>query len=56
MKADCQQDRGGVFDVAKSSSWKSEKQHQLGLNEDLGIEGVGQYGMFNRPWYRSVHY
>lgn len=35
-----------MFDVGKSESWKDERQHILGLNEELGMRGVGQYGMY----------
>lgn len=45
VTTDCQDDRGGVFDVTKSSSWVAEKQRPLDLNADLGYAGVGQYGM-----------
>ncbi|KAG4432803.1 hypothetical protein IFR05_011714 [Cadophora sp. M221] len=44
VKADCEEDRGGFFDSAKSSTWKQGDQYQLQLEEMLGYEGVGQYG------------
>ncbi|KAK0125475.1 hypothetical protein ONS96_009313 [Cadophora gregata f. sp. sojae] len=44
VKANCEEDRGGFFDGAKSSTWKQGDQYQLQLEEMLGYEGVGQYG------------
>ncbi|KAH7342685.1 aspartic peptidase domain-containing protein [Rhexocercosporidium sp. MPI-PUGE-AT-0058] len=44
VKANCEEDRGGFFDSAKSSTWKQGEQYQLQLEEMLGYEGVGQYG------------
>lgn len=51
VEADCAEERGGVFDSAKSSTWNqtyanaSQDQYTLGLNEQLGENGIGQYGM-----------
>ena len=44
VKADCEADRGGFFDSAKSSTWKQGDQYQLQLEQMFGYEGVGQYG------------
>lgn len=55
VQADCQEERGGVFDSAKSASWNqtyhdaAKNQYDLGLNTQLGENGVGQYGMCYCP-------
>lgn len=52
VKSNCAEDRGGVFDSAKSPTWtqtqeKAESnQFILGLNEQFGYQGVGQYGLY----------
>jgi len=52
VEADCGEARGGVFDSAQSSTWTqtyrnaTQDQYTLGLNTQLGEDGVGQYGMF----------
>jgi len=51
VKANCEEDRGGFFDGAKSSTWKQGEQYQLQLEEMLGYEGVGQYG---KHYYRNL--
>ena len=48
VPADCGDERGGLFDSASSSSWELGQglsQYSLGLNTDLGYDGVGQYGL-----------
>ena len=51
VKANCAEDRGGVFDLVNSPTWtqtqaKTEaNQFELGLNQQFGYQGVGQYGM-----------
>ena len=50
VKANCAEDRGGVFDSANSPTWTQTQttavanQFELGINEQFGYEGVGQYG------------
>ena len=52
VKANCAEDRGGVFDSRNSPTWtqtqaKAEaNQFELGVNVQFGYEGVGQYGMY----------
>lgn len=48
VERDCEEDRGGVFDPTKSNTWKQGDQQFLGLNEDLGLNGSGQYGQSSR--------
>lgn len=47
VKVNCQDDRGGVFNGAASSTWVPSDQDFLGLNTALGYQGVGQYGMLS---------
>jgi hypothetical protein len=51
VEKECQEERGGVFDTAKSSTWKKGEQYQLGLGGELGMSGVGQYGLYYLPFY-----
>lgn len=44
VAANCQEMRGGVYDITKSSTWRNELQRPLDLNAQLGRVGVGQYG------------
>jgi hypothetical protein len=50
VEENCAEARGGVFDSAKSSTWNqtyanaTQDQYSLGLNGQLGENGVGQYG------------
>ena len=51
VKENCAEDRGGVFYTADSPTWTQTQastnanQFQLGVNEQFGYQGVGQYGM-----------
>jgi len=50
VRADCAEDRGGVFDSANSPTWMQtnkdavNNQFFLGLDQSFGYDGVGQYG------------
>lgn len=37
--------RGGLFNETQSSTWKGEGYYELGLDQDLGFGGYGDYGM-----------
>lgn len=51
VEPDCGEERGGVFDSAKSNTWNqtydnaTENQYTLGLGKESGYDGVGQYGL-----------
>ncbi|KAH8668049.1 aspartic peptidase domain-containing protein [Tricladium varicosporioides] len=44
IPSNCNEARGRFFDSAMSSSWEAGPQLYLGLNAQLGYEGLGQYG------------
>lgn len=41
----CMSERGGLYNMSKSSTWKSEGFYQLGLDTQLGFNGTGDYGL-----------
>jgi hypothetical protein len=45
VSPDCGEARGGLFDNNTSSTWENGQEQFLGLNEALGYDGEGQYGM-----------
>lgn len=46
VAAECEDARGGVFETGESTTWQQTGQWALGLDQDLGQSGVGQYGIF----------
>ncbi|RDW74958.1 hypothetical protein BP6252_06100 [Coleophoma cylindrospora] len=44
VSADCGDERGGLWEATSSSTWQQGDQLFLGLNQDLGYSGQGQYG------------
>ena len=40
----CPNDRGGIYDPAKSTSWQAKGNYTLEYEENLGYTGNGQYG------------
>lgn len=52
VSSNCGDARGGLFDDTDSSTWIPSDQDFLGLDQGLGYEGVGQYGMLcsNAGW------
>jgi hypothetical protein len=45
VSPDCGNARGGLFDNNTSSTWENGQEQFLGLDEALGYDGEGQYGM-----------
>jgi hypothetical protein len=41
----CTDERGGLFDLNKSSTWQKEGTYLLGLDTQLGFNGSGDYGL-----------
>ncbi len=46
VASDCIEARGGAFESQSSSTWQDEGEFTLGVNTDLGYNGVGDYGLF----------
>ncbi|KAI9737625.1 MAG: hypothetical protein M1818_005629 [Claussenomyces sp. TS43310] len=44
VSPDCTASRGDVYNSEHSSTWKTEQEANVGLNEDLGYIGEGIYG------------
>ncbi|RDW85871.1 hypothetical protein BP5796_04196 [Coleophoma crateriformis] len=44
VSTDCGDERGGLWEATSSSTWQQGDQLFLGLNQDLGYSGQGQYG------------
>jgi hypothetical protein len=45
VPSNCGDLRGGLFSNVSSSTWEGEGEFALGLNDQLGYNGFGEYGM-----------
>ena len=45
VQSNCGDMRGGLFSNVSSSTWEGEGEFTLGLNDQLGYNGFGEYGM-----------
>ncbi len=55
VPADCADSRGGFFNLSQTSStWKDEGYFGLGLNNQLGYAGEGDYGMVLLHYFHLI--